>query len=399
MQDRVKELIRIKGSELIHDDRNFRRHPASQKKALTAMLERIGIADAVLVRETDEGYVLIDGHLRADLMPDESVPALVVDVDESEAGELLATIDPLAAMAVEDKDALARLTETLDEDFQAMYKEAFDPDTTTEYELPDEHDLPAEGEAWTLHEGDCVDHLKQYEGQADLVITSPPYGDMFLFGENGNATDWHNIADAIVPTLKEGGVLVWITADETIDGELSGLSFEQALHFKKRGLLFHDNIIFHKTQYRAFGWDGRHNYGHEYMLVFSKGKPKTVNIIKDVPTKHAGELMYGKTSNPAGATNKLPPVVTGELKSRTNVWTYSLPNNESETSAHPARFPVHVATDHITTWTNPGDLVIDPMAGSGTAMKMAVEAGRRAVGIEIEPGYCRLIREYMSDAE
>ena len=109
MNNRIKELRYVKASELAPDPRNPRRHPAAQRAALQAMLAEVGIADAVIARETPAGLVLIDGHLRADLDPDQILPVLVTDLDEAEAGKVLATLDPLAAMADVDGDALARL--------------------------------------------------------------------------------------------------------------------------------------------------------------------------------------------------------------------------------------------------------------------------------------------------
>ena len=109
MNNRIKELRYVKASELAPDPRNPRRHPAAQRAALQSMLVDVGIADAVIARETLAGLVLIDGHLRADLDPDQILPVLVTDLDEAEAGKVLATLDPLAAMADVDSDALARL--------------------------------------------------------------------------------------------------------------------------------------------------------------------------------------------------------------------------------------------------------------------------------------------------
>ena len=109
MNNRIKELRYVKASELAPDPRNPRRHPAAQRAALQAMLVDVGIADAVIARETSGGLVLIDGHLRADLDPDQILPVLVTDLDEAEAGKVLATLDPLSAMADVDSGALARL--------------------------------------------------------------------------------------------------------------------------------------------------------------------------------------------------------------------------------------------------------------------------------------------------
>src|SRR5439155_5036557 len=109
IRDRIVELRRVKASDLLPDPRNWRRHPPAQASALRSMLEQVGFADALLARETPQGLRLIDGHLRAGLTPEETVPVLVLDLDEVEAGALLATLDPLAAMAGVDQEALLAL--------------------------------------------------------------------------------------------------------------------------------------------------------------------------------------------------------------------------------------------------------------------------------------------------
>ena len=98
LRDRVKELRRVKASELLSHPKNWRWHPQAQRDALRIMLDRVGYVDAVIARETPGGLMLIDGHLRTGLTPDAEIPVLVVDLDESEADEVLATLDPLAAI-------------------------------------------------------------------------------------------------------------------------------------------------------------------------------------------------------------------------------------------------------------------------------------------------------------
>lgn len=123
IRDRVKELRRVKASELIADPRNWRTHPQRQQDALRAVLAEIGFAGALLVRETEAGLMLIDGHLRADTAPDMEVPVLVLDVNANEAAKLLATYDPISAMAEADAkalDALLRQVDTGDEALQEM---------------------------------------------------------------------------------------------------------------------------------------------------------------------------------------------------------------------------------------------------------------------------------------
>ena len=102
IRDRIKELRRVKASELLPNPKNWRTHPVAQQDALRGVLAEVGYADALIARETPEGLMLVDGHLRAETTPDSDVPVLVLDIDEAEADLILATLDPLAAMAEAD---------------------------------------------------------------------------------------------------------------------------------------------------------------------------------------------------------------------------------------------------------------------------------------------------------
>lgn len=113
-KDRIREFKRVPASELIHNPRNWRTHPPEQRQALEGILEEVGYADALIVRETDAGLEIINGHLRAETTPDAVVPVLVLDVSEEEANKLLVTFDPLSQMAGTDDYALASLLEDLD---------------------------------------------------------------------------------------------------------------------------------------------------------------------------------------------------------------------------------------------------------------------------------------------
>ena len=126
IRDRIKELRRVKASELLPNPRNWRTHPTEQADAMRGILAEVGYADAVLARETPEGLMLIDGHLRAEVTPDADVPVLVLDVNEAEADLILATHDPLAAMAEANQQQLGELLATLETDsdeLQAMLDE------------------------------------------------------------------------------------------------------------------------------------------------------------------------------------------------------------------------------------------------------------------------------------
>jgi len=109
IRDRIKSLRRVKAGDLLPNPKNWRTHPADQQEAMRGVLAKIGFADAVLARETPDGLMLIDGHLRAEVAPDSKVPVLILDVDEAEADILLATLDPLCGMALQDTDKLKSL--------------------------------------------------------------------------------------------------------------------------------------------------------------------------------------------------------------------------------------------------------------------------------------------------
>jgi len=121
IRDRIKELRRVPASELIPNPKNWRTHPVTQQDALRGVLAEVGYADALIARETPEGLMLVDGHLRAETTPDSDVPVLVLDIDEAEADLILATLDPLAAMADRDSEALNDLISTLEVNNEAVF--------------------------------------------------------------------------------------------------------------------------------------------------------------------------------------------------------------------------------------------------------------------------------------
>ena len=120
IRDRIKELRRVKASELLPNPKNWRTHPVAQQDALRGVLAEVGYADALIARETPEGLMLVDGHLRAETTPDADVPVLVLDINEAEADLMLATLDPLAAMAGRDEERLTELLSTVSSDNRAV---------------------------------------------------------------------------------------------------------------------------------------------------------------------------------------------------------------------------------------------------------------------------------------
>ena len=121
IRDRIRELRRVKATELKPNAKNWRTHPRSQQNALRGVLEEIGYADALLARELPDGSLeLIDGHLRAEITPEMLVPVLVLDVSEAEAEKILLTHDPLVKIAGVDDAALGELLSSVETDSQAV---------------------------------------------------------------------------------------------------------------------------------------------------------------------------------------------------------------------------------------------------------------------------------------
>ena len=252
-------------------------------------------------------------------------------------------------------------------------------------------------------EGKAEEHLYSLDRPASLILTSPPYGSLREYG--GEGFDYAPVADAIVTALAPGGVLIWVVADETVGGSESGESMRQALGFMERGLLLHDTMIYRRRGNGGRTYNSRHCSGFEFMFVLSKGKPAVVNIIEDVKAnpRHMEERTRRKSlRNRAGVVEvRGPKAATPALVRRDNVWDYSAGRSHSapdfpQAHEHPAIFPYALAADHVRTWTNVGDLVVDPMAGSGTTLRAAVDLGRAAVGIEAHPPYVDLIRRRMA---
>lgn len=197
IKNRVVELRQVKAGDLIRNPRNWRQHPKAQRDAMKGVLNEIGYAGALLARETPEGLVLIDGHLRADTTPKQLVPVLVIDVTEQEADKLLAVYDPLSAMAQPDMDVLLSLlrdVEFEDKAVNAMLEALANGETQP---LPDrtgntdEDDVPPApedpyvklGDLWQLgdHRVLCGDSPALYTEllngmEPSLVLTDPPYG-------------------------------------------------------------------------------------------------------------------------------------------------------------------------------------------------------------------------------
>ena len=230
------------------------------------------------------------------------------------------------------------------------------------------------------------------DGFVDLTVTSPPYDNLRDY--NGFEFNFPAISKELFRITKDGGVVVWVVADATINGSETGTSFRQALGFMEVGFRLHDTMIWDKGGFSAVGSiQCRYGPTTEYMFVLSKGRPKTFNPIKDRKNIHAGisrkpRVFRGKDGSFKPRQVKMKAM--GEFGIRFNVWKVSEANSGTSRTGHPAQFPESLARDHIISWSNPGDLVYDPFMGSGTTAKMACQLDRKFIGSEISREYVEL---------
>lgn len=246
--------------------------------------------------------------------------------------------------------------------------------------------------------GDSTKVLKSFPNDSiDLVVTSPPYDSLRDYtGEViWDFSCFRIIAEQLYRVLKPGGVVVWVVGDQVINGEKTLTSFKQALYFQEIGFRMFDVIIYEKT---GSGPPHHNRYfnAFEYMFVLSKGAPKTINILKDKPNKWAGAQTYSEITRREkdGTLTKKGRKTIHDVGVRTNIWTYKNGKGQATRDEiayeHPAIFPEKLAKDHITAWSNEGDIVLDPFGGSGTVAKMARELHRDWILVEVSPEYCSI---------
>src|SRR3989344_1471866 len=244
--------------------------------------------------------------------------------------------------------------------------------------------------------GDAIEIMRTMPADSvDLVITSPPYDDLRNY--NGYSFNLDGIARELFRVMKKGGVVVWVVGDQTIKGDETGTSFRQALHFKQVGFNLFDTMIYLKTPRGAVGNNKTYWQTFEYMFVLSKGTPKTINLLKDRENKDERDGDNGTKRLSDGSLLKLKRAGYSKYGRRTNVWEYLIGKGHSATDniayQHPAIFPEKLVQDHIISWSNPRDVVLDPMCGSGTTCKMAKLNKRDFIGIDISPEYCKIAEE------
>jgi DNA modification methylase len=412
IRDRIRELRRVPASELRPNPKNWRTHPEAQANALRGLLSEIGIADAVLARELADGsLMLVDGHLRAETLGDETVPVLVLDVDEAEADKVLATLDPLAAMAEADAaklDAILREVDTGSPDVQQLLADLADEaglyqdeaKEIVEDEIPEPpfDPITKPGDLWVLgdHRLLCGDSTKAEDverlmarANIDILFTSPPYSDQRSYDGTSDLspeklsafiTQSQPYADLVCVNLgmkRDRGVIVRYWDDYISAAESCGLGLLSWNVWDRSGF-----------GYTIGQATAMFTIDHEFVFVFGR-ESRTLN--KTVPNKTAGRKTEGTRRQADGSTTPAEST-TSKLRQLGTVFRCDVvKSRDKQLDKHPAMFPVAFPAAYIAACCSDGGNVYEPFCGSGTTLIAAEQLGRKCYGMEISPQYCDVI--------
>jgi DNA modification methylase len=246
-----------------------------------------------------------------------------------------------------------------------------------------------------IYNENCLDTMaKMPDCFVDLTVTSPPYDNLRTYNDNidesWNDSVWKPIIKELNRVTKQGGVVVWVVGDATINGSETGTSFKQALWAMECGFNLHDTMIWYKDTF-TFPSPARYHQCHEYMFVWSKGKPNVTDLIQDRKNKWVGTKVHGTSRDVSGISFRKSnhnKTSVKEYGCRFNIW--EQPTEKTNRSNHPAPFPEQLAADHIRSWSNENDTVYDPFMGSGTTAKMAHILKRNWIGSELSKEYVDL---------
>lgn len=253
------------------------------------------------------------------------------------------------------------------------------------------------------------DGLKYLENESiDLVVTSPPYDDIRRYSDEENDSNYefdiNVIIDELYRVIKKGGVIIWVVNDKVNKGSESTTSFHQAISFVEKGFKLYDTMIFAKHN-PAPKNHKRYEQAFEYMFMFSKGIPKTANMIMKrckLAGKNRNKHTYRHdSSGNLGLQHKQGKVL--EYKIKNNIFKYTIGNSEKYLDIvkreHEAKFPLELARDQILSWSNEEDTVLDPFSGSGTTAIAAILTDRKYIGFEKTKKYTERSINYIRIVE
>ena len=453
IRDRIKSLKRVTASELLPNPKNWRQHPDHQADAMRGILAEVGFADAALARETPDGLMLIDGHLRAELAPDAQIPVLVLDVTDEEADKILATHDSIATLATSEQEALSELLDGMKFDHegtQAMIDDmasAFDvaDDLTIdegEASAPPKEPITQKGDVIFLGQhrlicGDCrnpgdMSRLMEDEKIA-VAITSPPYASQRKYDEESGFkpippaeyVEWFSaVQENIAAHLQDDGSWFLNIKEHCSDGQRDLYVKDLTLaHVRQWGWMFVDEFVWtHSGTPKAV--QRRFKNGWEPIFQFCRGphkfRPKSVrHKTDDVPDweglhpnhediqKHgckegmrrkgvvANKKRQSKSNASLQGTSDGGKEIHDNVEHNSDGLAYpsnvlSLGKNR-EALGHSAAFPVSLPVFFIRAFSDPDDVIFDPFMGSGTTLVAAEKLNRTCHGVEISPAYCDVI--------
>lgn len=248
-----------------------------------------------------------------------------------------------------------------------------------------------------VHQGDALAVLRRMPSEfVDLVVTSPPYDKLRAY--TGFSFPFEPIAQELFRVLKKGGVCVWVVGDSVVNGSETLTSFRQAIYFVDVvGFKMHDTMIYGKDGL-PFSDVSRYYQTSEYMFVMSKGRPKTIHLLV-TRTTHVNKT-FSTTRQADGTTERMKYELGKETRVLPNIWLlgtgYMKSTLDKVAYDHPAIFPDELARRHILTWSNPGDIVLDPLMGSRTTCVAARRLGRHYIGCDNSPTYVEIARHRLA---
>lgn len=252
----------------------------------------------------------------------------------------------------------------------------------------------------TIYNMDCIEWMKLIpDWSIDLTVTSPPYDNLRTY--NWYSWDFEWVAKELYRVTKQWGVIVWVVWDATVKWSETGTSFKQALYFKEIGFNLHDTMIYSKNNVGMYDpRNKRYKQAFEYMFIFSKGRIKTYNPIQDKPVKSKIiSRPHGRKTDGTFRKRK-SDIIAKPFQDRFNVWTYftgAIISKDKIAFQHPAIFPEKLAEDHILSWSNEGDTVLDPFMWSGTTAKMCILNNRNYIWFEISQEYVDIANKRLSE--
>ena len=250
-----------------------------------------------------------------------------------------------------------------------------------------------------LYLQDCIEWMQSVDSDSiDMTLTSPPYDNIRNY--EGYSFDFESTAKELYRITKPGGVVIWNVADQTVDGSETCTSMKQALYFVECGFKLHDTMIYLKKDPMPSSGKWYHQ-SWEYIFCFSKGVPNTFNPI-EVECKY-GNLNANQKYRGVDGNKNYKVTKRNAVSKVKNVFEYIIGGGHTTKDKiafeHPAIMPEKLAEDQIKTWTNEGDIVIDPFAGSGTTAKMCLMNHRKFYGCEVSEEYCNIFIKRLEQFE